>query len=158
MTSHEALYGHRCRSSIGWFELGESCQKSYADLRRRDLKFKVDNWFFLKVSPMKGVMRLGKKGKLSPRYVCPYRILKRFGNVANELELPAELAVVQPVFHISLLKKCVCDLTSIIPLESVAMKDSLTYEEILVEILDRQVPRLRNKEVTSVKVLWRINL
>ncbi|WMV09299.1 hypothetical protein MTR67_002684 [Solanum verrucosum] len=104
---------------------------------------------------MKGVMRFGKKGKLSPRYVGPYRILKRIGKMAYELELPADLATVHPVFHISLLKKCVGDPASIVPLESVALKDSLSYEDVPVEILDRQVRRLRNKEVTSVKVLWR---
>ncbi|WMV41976.1 hypothetical protein MTR67_035361 [Solanum verrucosum] len=101
---------------------------------------------------MKGVMRFGKKGKLSPIYVGPYRILKRIGKVAYELELPADLAAVHSVFHISLLKKCVA---SIVPLESVAVKDSLSYEDVPVEILDRQVRRLRNKEVASVKVLWR---
>ncbi|WMV57927.1 hypothetical protein MTR67_051312 [Solanum verrucosum] len=93
------------------------------DMRRRELEFQVDDWIFLKVSPMKGVMRFGKKGKLSPRYVGPYRILKR--------------------------------IVSIVPLESVAVKDSLSYEDVPVEILNRQVRRLRNKEVASVKVLWR---
>ncbi|WMV51105.1 hypothetical protein MTR67_044490 [Solanum verrucosum] len=100
-------------------------------------------------------MRFGKKGKLSPRYVSPYWILKRIGKVAYELELPADFAAVHPVFPISLLKKCVGDPTSIVPLESVAVKDSLSYEDVQVEILDRQVRRLRNKEVASVKVLWR---
>ncbi|WMV29742.1 hypothetical protein MTR67_023127 [Solanum verrucosum] len=104
---------------------------------------------------MKGLMRFGKKGKLSRRYVGPQKILKRVGKVAYELELPTELAAVHPVFHISLLKKCVGDLASIVPLESVAVKDSLTYELVPVDILDRQVCRLRNKEVASVKVLWR---
>ncbi|WMV15022.1 hypothetical protein MTR67_008407 [Solanum verrucosum] len=100
-------------------------------------------------------MRFGKKGKLSPRYVGPYQILKRIGKVAYELELPVDLAVVHPVFHISILKKCVDDPTSVVPLEAVAVKDSLSSEDVPVEILDRQVRRLRNKEVTSVKVFWR---
>ena len=182
MAPYEALYGRRCRSPVGWFEVGDAAligpnsvldamekmqlirdrlktvqsrQKSYADVRRRELEFQVDDWVFLKVSPMKGVMRFGKKGKLSPRYVGPYRILKRIGKVAYELELPADLAAVHPVFHISLLKKCVGDPASIVPLESVVVKDSLSYEDVPVEILDRQVRRLRNKEVASVKVLWR---
>ncbi|WMV42010.1 hypothetical protein MTR67_035395 [Solanum verrucosum] len=94
---------------------------------------------------MKGVMRFGKKRKLSPRYVGPYKILKRVGKVAYELELPAELAVVHPVFHISLLKKCVGDPTSILPMESVAVKDSFICKDVPIEILDRQVRRLRNK-------------
>ena len=79
--------------------------------------------------------------------------MKRVGKVAFELKLPAELAAVHPVFHISLLKKCVGDQASIVPLESVAVKDSLFYEDVPVEILDHQVRRLINKEVTSVKVL-----
>ena len=75
--------------------------------------------------------------------------------MAYELESPPGLAAVHPVFHISLLKKCVGDPASIVPLESVAVKDSLFYEDVPVDILDRQVRRLRNKEVASVKVLWR---
>ncbi|WMV25556.1 hypothetical protein MTR67_018941 [Solanum verrucosum] len=79
---------------------------------------------------MKVVMRFGKKWKLSSRYVGPYKILKRVSKVAYELELPAELATMHPIFHISLFKKCVGDPTSIVPLESVAAKDSLTYEDV----------------------------
>ena len=104
---------------------------------------------------MKGVMRFGKQGKLSPRYVGPYKILKRIGKVAYELELPAKLEAVHSIFDISLLKKWVGDPASIVPLESVAVKDSLSYEDVPVEILDRQVKRLTNKEVASVKVVWR---
>ncbi|WMV49348.1 hypothetical protein MTR67_042733 [Solanum verrucosum] len=101
------------------------------------LEFEVDDWVYLKVSPMKGVMRFGKKGKLSPRYIGPYRISKRIGNVAYELELPQELAEVHPMFHISMLKKCMGDPSLIIPTENIGIKDSLSYEEIHVQILDR---------------------
>ncbi|WMV37285.1 hypothetical protein MTR67_030670 [Solanum verrucosum] len=104
---------------------------------------------------MKGVMRFGKKGKLIPWYIGPYRISKKVGNVAYELELPQELATVHPVFHISMLKKCMGDLSLIIPTEDIGIKDSLSYEEITVQILDCQVRKLRTKEVVSVKVLWR---
>ncbi|WMV23820.1 hypothetical protein MTR67_017205 [Solanum verrucosum] len=104
---------------------------------------------------MKGVMRFGKKGKLSPRYIGPYRIAKRIGNVAYELELPQELAAVHSVFHISMLEKCMGDPSLIISTEDIEIKDSLSYEEIPVQILDRQVRKLRTKEVASVKVLWR---
>ncbi|WMV07831.1 hypothetical protein MTR67_001216 [Solanum verrucosum] len=83
------------------------------------------------------VIRFGKKEKLSPRYVCPYWILKRIRKVSYELELPADLAAMHPVFHISPLKKCVGDLASVVPLESVAVKDTISYEDIPVEILDR---------------------
>ncbi|WMV25392.1 hypothetical protein MTR67_018777 [Solanum verrucosum] len=83
------------------------------------------------MSPTKGVKSFGKKGKLSLIYVGLYKILKRVGKVAYELELPIELAAVHPIFHISLLKKCEGDLASIVPLESVAVKDSLNYEKSL---------------------------
>ncbi|WMV10107.1 hypothetical protein MTR67_003492 [Solanum verrucosum] len=104
---------------------------------------------------MKGFMRFGKKGKLSPRYSGPYRIAKRIGKVAYELEIPQELAAVHPVFHVSMLKKCMGDPSLIIPTENIRIKDSLSYEEIPVQILDRQVRKLRTKYVASVKVLWR---
>ena len=84
----------------------------------------------MKVSHIKGEMRFGKKGKISPRYVGPYEILKRVGKVAYELELPAELAGVHPVFHISQLKKCMGDPAFVVPLESVAVKDSISYEDV----------------------------
>ncbi|WMV45755.1 hypothetical protein MTR67_039140 [Solanum verrucosum] len=103
---------------------------------------------------MKSVMRFGSKGKLSPRYIGPYRISKRIDNVAYELELPQELAAVHLVFHVSMLKKCMDDPSLIISTENIGIKDSLSYEESPIQILDRQVRRLRTKEVASVKVLW----
>ena len=114
MAPFEALYRRKCRSPIGWFEVSEialigpdlvfeamekvrlirerlksaqSRQKSYSDNRRKDIEFEVNDWVYLKISPMKGVMRFGKKGKLSPRYIGPYRILRRVGKVAYELDL-----------------------------------------------------------------------
>ena len=96
---------------------------------------------------MKGLIRFGKKGKLTPSYVGPYNILKRVGTAAYEVELPEELAAMHQVFHISLLKKCVGDLASIVPLESVAVEDSRFYEDVPIEILDCQVRRFSNKEV-----------
>ena len=89
---------------------------------------------------MKGLMRFPKKVNLSPTYVGPYKIFKRVGQVAYELDLPAELATVHLVFHISLWKKCVGDSSSSVPLESVAVKDSLYDED--VEIIDRHLRRL----------------
>ncbi|WMV58600.1 hypothetical protein MTR67_051985 [Solanum verrucosum] len=102
---------------------------------------------------MKSVMRFGKKGKLSPRFVGPSEILWRVGKVAYELDLPNELPLVHPVFHVSMLKKCIGDPSTIVPLEGLEIKENLAYEEVRVEILDRQVKRLRNKQVASVKVL-----
>ncbi|KAK4713515.1 hypothetical protein R3W88_019422 [Solanum pinnatisectum] len=103
-------------------------------------------------------MRFGKKGKLSPRYVGPYQILKDIGKGAYELDLPNELALVHPIFHVSMLKKCIGDPVSIIPIEGLGVDESLSYEDVPVDILDRQVKRLRNKEVASIKVLWRNHL
>ncbi|WMV41485.1 hypothetical protein MTR67_034870 [Solanum verrucosum] len=133
----------------------QSRQKSYTDVRRRELEFEVDDWVYLKVSHIKGVMRFGKKGKLNLRYIGPYRISKKIGNVVYELELPQELVAVHPMFHISMLKKCMGDPSLIIPTKNIGIKDSFSYEEIHVQILDRQVRKLRTKEVASGKVLWR---
>ncbi|KAK4729690.1 hypothetical protein R3W88_022678 [Solanum pinnatisectum] len=96
-------------------------------------------------------MRFGKKGKLSYRYVGPFQILRRVGKVAYELYLPNELASVHPIFHVSMLKKCIGDLTSIVPLEGLGVKENLSYEEVPVEILDQQVKKLRNKKLLTGK-------
>uniref|UniRef100_A0A1S3X8M3 Tf2-1-like SH3-like domain-containing protein n=1 Tax=Nicotiana tabacum TaxID=4097 RepID=A0A1S3X8M3_TOBAC len=87
---------------------------------------------------MKGVMRFGKKGKLSPHYIGPYRILRRIGQVAYELELPQELAAVHPVFHVSMLKKVMGDPSLVVPTEIIGVKDNLFYEEIPVEETTRE--------------------
>ncbi|XP_049394628.1 uncharacterized protein LOC125858892 [Solanum stenotomum] len=88
---------------------------------------------------MKGVMRFGKKWKRSPRYIGPYRISNRIGNVAYELELPPELPAVHPVFHISMLKKCLSDPSLIVPTENIDIKDNLSYKEIPIQILNRHI-------------------
>ncbi|XP_049374043.1 uncharacterized protein LOC125839115 [Solanum verrucosum] len=99
--------------------------------------------------------QFGKKGKLSPRYIGPYKVIRRIGQVAYELELPQVLSTVDRVFHVSMLRKCVGDPSRITPTKDVQVTRDLTYEEVPIVILDRQVRKLRNKEVTSVKVLWR---
>ena len=131
MGTFEALYGKICRSPVGCFEVGESSllrpkiiyealknvrmirdrlkiaysrQKSYADNRRRDLEFEIGDWVYLKISPMKGLMRFGKKGKFSPPYVGPYEIVKRAGKVPYELKLPCEFVLLHSVFHVFTLK------------------------------------------------------
>ncbi|WMV29938.1 hypothetical protein MTR67_023323 [Solanum verrucosum] len=148
MAPFEAFYGRRCRSSVGWFEVGEFA------LLGPEVVYEATK----KISPMKGVMRFSKKGKLSPQYIGPYEILKCVEKVTYELKLPIKLAPVYPVFHISMLKKCIGDPVSILPLEGLGVNENLSYEEVSVEILDRQVKKLRNKEVASVKVLWRNHL
>ncbi len=90
--------------------------KSYADGRRRELEFYVEDWVFQKVLPMNGVIRFGNKRKLNPRYVYPYKILKMVGKMAYELKLSTKLATIHPNLHIQLLKKCVGDPTSILHL------------------------------------------
>nr|XP_019069476.1 uncharacterized protein LOC109120272 [Solanum lycopersicum] len=100
-------------------------------------------------------MSFKKKGKLSPRYVGPYEILKRVQSVANELRLPNQLSMIHSVFHVSMIKKCIADPVPIFPLEGLGVKEDLSYEELPVVILDRQVKKLRNKEVAPEKVLWR---
>ena len=107
---------------------------------------------------MNGVMRFGRKGKLSPRYVGPYEILHRVGEVSYELALQTELASIHPVIHVYMLKKCLGDPALILRVECLGVDEDLSYEEVPVEILDRQVKRLRNKEVAIVKLLWRNNL
>ncbi|XP_070043202.1 uncharacterized protein [Nicotiana tomentosiformis] len=103
---------------------------------------------------MKGVMRFGKKGKLSTRYIGPYRIIGRVGQVAYKLELPTELEFVHPVFHVSMLRKWIGDPTRVVPTD-VQITEDLSYKKIPVAILDRQIRKLQNKEISSVKVLWR---
>ncbi|XP_057515214.1 uncharacterized protein LOC130799830 [Amaranthus tricolor] len=130
-------------------------QKSYADLSRRPITYDVGDKVLLKVSPMKGVMRFGVKGKLSPKYVGPYEVLERIGEVAYKLALPVELSKVHNVFHVSQLRRYRSDPSHVIAVESVEVNPNLTFEEKPVKILDRQVRSLRRKEVPLVKVLWR---
>ncbi|WMV50038.1 hypothetical protein MTR67_043423 [Solanum verrucosum] len=107
---------------------------------------------------MEGVMRFGKKGKLSPCFMGPYQILRRICKVAYEIDLSSDLALVHPIFDVSLFKKCVGDQTSIVPLGGLGVKENLSYEQVPIEILDRQVLKLRNKEVSFVIVFWRNQL
>ncbi|WMV08394.1 hypothetical protein MTR67_001779 [Solanum verrucosum] len=97
-------------------------QTDWQPERRRDLEFDVHNWVYLKISPKKDVMRFGKRGKHIIRYVGPYQILRHFGKVAYELDLPTDLASVHPVFDVSLSKEMCGDLTSIVPLEGLVVK------------------------------------
>ncbi|XP_069147116.1 uncharacterized protein [Solanum lycopersicum] len=135
-----------------------SRQKSYADTRKWPSKIYVADMVYLNISPMKGVMRFVRKWKLSLSYVGPYDIQQRVGEVAYELAFPADLASVHPFFHVFIIKKCLGDPSSILPGEGLGDGEDLSYEEVAVEILDRQVRWLRNKVISIVKELWRYHL
>ncbi|TYK12237.1 pol protein [Cucumis melo var. makuwa] len=152
MAPFEALYGKCCRSPVCW---GESRQKSYADVRRKDLEFEMGDMVFLKVAPMKGVLRFEKKGKLSPRFVGPFEILERIGPVAYRLALPPSFSAVHDVFHVSMLRRYVADPTHVVDFEPLQISENLSYDEQPVEILAREVKKLRSREISLVKVLWR---
>jgi hypothetical protein len=117
-------------------KIAQSRQKSYADTRRRELTFEVGDYVYLKVSPMRSVKRFNMKGKLAPRYIGPFKIIERRGEVAYQLELPKSLVGVHDVFHVSQLKKCLRVPEEQIPLEELTVKEDLTYEEFLVRILE----------------------
>ena len=133
-------------------------QKEYADRKVRDLDFMEGEQVLLKDSPMKGVMRFGKRGKLSTRYIGLFEVLKRVGEVAYELALPPGLSGVHLVFHVSMLKKYHDDGNYIIRWNSVLLDENLSYEEEPVAILDREVRKFRSKEITSIKVQWKNRL
>src|SRR5262249_751603 len=181
MAPFEALYGRKCRSPVHWYDFGENKlmgpniisettrvvqkirqritvaqdrQKSYADRRRRPLEFEVEDKVFLKVSPTKGVSRFGKKNKLRPRYIGPFEILKRVGEVAYRLALPPSLANVHNVFHVSMLRKYYSDPSHILEAKAVQFGPDLEYREKPIQILDRQERKLRSRVIPMVKVLW----
>ncbi|KAL0561316.1 hypothetical protein IC582_001739 [Cucumis melo] len=182
MAPFEALYGKCCRSPVCWDEVGEqrlmgpelvqstneailkirsrmhtaqSRQKSYADVRRKDLEFEVGDKVFLKVAPMRGVLRFERRGKLSPRFVGPFEILERIGPVAYRLALPPSLSAVHDVFHVSMLRKYVSDPSHVVDYDPLEIDENLSYTEQPVEVLAREVKMLRNREIPLVKVLWR---
>ena len=133
----------------------QSRQKSYAAKRRRPLEFQVGDSVFLKISPFKGIIQFGKRGKLNPRYIGPYEILERVGKAAYRLALPPNLATVHNVFHVSMLKKYVPDKSHVLEQEPIEIHEDLSLQEKPVQILDFKVKTLRNKEIPLVKVLWR---
>lgn len=133
----------------------QSRQKSYADIRRRKLEFSGGDKVFIKVAPMKGVMRFGKKGKLSPRYIGPYEILERVGDVAYRIALPPSLASVHNVFHVSMLRKYIEDPSHVLSYEPLRLNQDLSYTELPVKVLATEEKELRNKKIPLVKVLWR---
>ncbi|GJV87951.1 putative reverse transcriptase domain-containing protein [Tanacetum coccineum] len=131
-----------------------SSQKSYADKRLKPLEFEVGDMVLLKVLPWKGVVRLGKRGKLSPRYIGPFKILARVGPVAYTLELPEELKGVHSTFHVLNLKKCLVEGDIVVLMEEIQLDDKLHMIEEPVEIIDREVKRFKQSRITIVKVCW----
>ncbi|GJS78833.1 hypothetical protein Tco_0728714 [Tanacetum coccineum] len=125
-----------------------------ADNRRKLLEFEVGDHVMLKVSPWKGVVRFGKKGKLAPRYVGLFEILERIGPVAYRLRLPKEFSGVHDTFHMSNLKKCLADASMHVPLNEIKVDKTLCFIEKPVEILDREIKSLKRSKISLVKVHW----
>nr|XP_028954707.1 uncharacterized protein LOC114823369 [Malus domestica] len=178
MAPFEALYGKACRTPLCWTEVGErplvgpeivdttnaniqlikanlkvaqDRQKSIADKHSKDREFTVGDFVFLKLSPWKCVVRFGKRGKLSPRYVGPYQIIERICAIAYKLELPLELSLIHNIFHVSMLQKYVPDPSHIIQIEPLEVNPNASYVEEPVAILSRQDKVLRNKVIPLVK-------
>nr|AAM00956.1 Putative polyprotein [Oryza sativa Japonica Group] len=181
MAPYEALYGRKCRTPLLWDQTGErqvfgtdilreaeekvkiiqerlrvaqSRHKSYADNRRRDLSFEEGDYVYLRVTPLRGVHRFHTKGKLAPRFVGPYKIVSRRGEVAYQLELPQSLAGVHNVFHVSQLKKCLRVPTEEANLEQIEVQEDLTYVEKPIRILETNERRTRNRVIRFCKVNW----
>ncbi|GKB90446.1 putative reverse transcriptase domain-containing protein [Tanacetum coccineum] len=177
----EALYGQKCRSPVCWAEVKQvqltgpemvqeitekviqikqrmqadrDRQKSHADLKRKLMEFQVGDRVMLKVSPWKGVVRFGKRGKLNSRYVGPFKVLEKIGTVAYKLELSQELSRVHNTFHVSNLKKCYSDEPLAVPLEGLHVDDKVRFVEEPVEIMDREVKQLKQSRIPIVKVRW----
>nr|GEZ36738.1 putative reverse transcriptase domain-containing protein [Tanacetum cinerariifolium] len=129
-------------------------QKSYAYLKRKPMEFQVGDKVMLKVSPWKGVVRFGKRGKLNPRYVGPFKVLERVKDVAYKRDLPKELSRVHNTFHVSNIKKCHANEPLAVPLDGLHFDDKLHFVEEPVEIMDREVKQLKRSQILLVKVRW----
>jgi hypothetical protein len=181
MPPYEALYERKCQSPLYWDNVGErqtlgpeliqdtrekvhvikermsaalSQQKSYVDNRRRPLEFEVRDRVFLKVSPMRVVMRFRKKGKLSPKFVGPFQITQRVGRLAYKIALPSDLIGTHDVFYMSMLRKYIANPNVIVEYEPLKIQEGLTYVEESVKIVDKMEQVLRTKTTLIVKVLW----
>ena len=182
MTPYEALYGRKCRTPLCWTELSEkkvigpdliqeieekvkmikerlkvvtNRHKSYADMKRKYNRYEIDEKVFLKVSPWKKVMRFGKNGKLSPRFISPYEVIEKMGPVAYRLALPPDLEKIHNVFHVSMLRRYKSDPSHVVSSETIELRPNLTHEEEPMDILAHEVKELRNKRIPLFKVRWR---
>nr|CAH65910.1 OSIGBa0102O13.1 [Oryza sativa] len=181
MSPNEALYGRKCRTPLLWDQTGErqvfgtdilreaeekvkiiqerlrvaqSRQKSYADNRRRDLVFEEGDYVYLRVTPLRGVHRFQTKGKLAPRFVGPFKIVSRRGEVAYQLELPPSMAGIHDVFHVSQLKKCLRVPTEEADPDRIELQEDLSYVEKPVRILEVSERKTRNRVIRFCKVQW----
>ncbi|GJX82065.1 putative reverse transcriptase domain-containing protein [Tanacetum coccineum] len=177
----EALYGRKCRSPVCWAKVGQvqltglklvqettekiiqikqrmqvarDRQKSYADIKRNPMDFQVGDKVMLKVSPWKGVVSFGRQGKLNLRYVGPFKVLEKVGSIAYKLELPKELSRVHNTFHVSDLKKFYADEPLAVLLDGLHFDEKRQFIEEPVEIMDREVKRLKRSRLPIIKVRW----
>jgi hypothetical protein len=181
MSPFEALYGRKCRTPLYWDQTGErrffgpeliqeaeeqvriirenfrvaqTRQKSYADNRRRPLEFEEGDHVYLKVSPLRRMRRFKVKGKLSPRFIGPFRIFRRVGEMEYQLKLPDNLSDVHNVFHVSQLKMCLRVPEEQLPMEELSVQGDLTYTKYPIKILDTLTRVTRNKVIKMCKVQW----
>jgi hypothetical protein len=181
MSPFQALYGRNCRTPLRWDQPGErqvfgpyilleakenirmvrenlktaqSRQRSYADTRRSELSFEVGDYVYLKVSPIIGVSRFEVKGKLAPRYIGPYQIQARRGEVAYQLSLPESLSVMHDVFHVSKLEKCLRVPEEQLPTEDLEVQEDLTYIEKPTQILETASRVTRRSTIRMCKLKW----
>ncbi|GJZ04135.1 putative reverse transcriptase domain-containing protein [Tanacetum coccineum] len=153
----EVMYGHKCRSPICWAKVGDSQLTGPEIIREtteKIVQIKSRDKVMLKVSPWKGVIRFGKRGKLDPRYIGPFKIIAKVGTVAYRLELPERLSRVHSMFHVLKLKKCMADEPLAIPLDEIQVDDKLHFIKEPVEIMDREVKLLKQSRIPIVKVHW----
>ncbi|KAA3461683.1 reverse transcriptase [Gossypium australe] len=181
MAPYEAFYGRKCRTPLYWTELSENKlhgvnlikdleqkvklirdylkaasdrQKSYADLKQKDIEFEIGDKVFLKVSPWKKVLRFGRKGKLSPRFIGPYEIIERVGPVAYRLKLPSKLEKIHNVFHVLMLRRYRLDPSHVIAPSEIEIRSDITNEEKSICILACEVKKLRNKKISIEEATW----
>ncbi|KAI3701923.1 hypothetical protein L6452_27412 [Arctium lappa] len=182
MAPFEGLYGRKCRTPVCWLEAGEKQfagpeivqetadkvkgiherlkvaqdrQKSYADKKTRPIEFQVGDCVMLKVSPWMEIIRFGKRGKLIPRFLGPFTVIKRVGLQAYQLELPPEMSGIHNTFHVCYLRKCLAEEYSVIPLFEIRVDEENRCIEKPEAILEKKTKKLRHKEVTMVKVQWK---
>ncbi|KAK9126039.1 hypothetical protein Scep_014885 [Stephania cephalantha] len=181
MTLYDALYGRPCRSPTCWLDkedkvllgpeiiaetnnkiqiiqnrlkIAQSCQKTCADSGRKSSKLQVDELVLLKLSPMKGIQRFGKKEKFAPRFICPFSVAERIGETTYRIDHPLAPEKIHDVFHVSMLKKYKPDSSHIIQWNDLYLEPNSSYQEQPTRILNNKIQQLRNRQMEFVKVLW----